>query len=108
MVESNTPERRSRGTSDAIDAGAPARRARRRAEATTKSDSTTTISAAERLRMIQTAAYYRAERRGFVAGHEADDWLSAEVEVDALIASVHGPANDTATRRSSARKRRAN
>lgn len=31
---------------------------------------------------IAEAAYWRAERRGFAPGHELDDWLSAEKEVD--------------------------
>lgn len=31
---------------------------------------------------IAEAAYWRAERRGFTPGHELDDWLSAEKEVD--------------------------
>lgn len=31
---------------------------------------------------IAEAAYWRAERRGFIPGHELDDWLSAEQEVD--------------------------
>jgi hypothetical protein len=31
---------------------------------------------------IAEAAYWRAERRGFTPGHELDDWLSAEREVD--------------------------
>jgi hypothetical protein len=31
---------------------------------------------------IAQAAYFRAERRGFKAGHELDDWLAAESEVD--------------------------
>jgi hypothetical protein len=35
--------------------------------------------------LIAAAAYLRAERRGFVPGHETDDWLAAEVEVDALL-----------------------
>jgi hypothetical protein len=115
MVESNTPERRSRGTNTnsrgtntTIDGAAPSPRRRKRTAAT-KSDSTTTISAAERLRMIQTAAYYRAERRGFAPGHEAEDWLAAEREIDALIASAQDPvASGTASRPSSARKTRAN
>lgn len=32
----------------------------------------------ERLRRIREEAYYRAERRNFVPGHEMDDWLAAE------------------------------
>jgi Protein of unknown function (DUF2934) len=31
---------------------------------------------------IAEAAYWRAERRGFVAGQELDDWLAAEREID--------------------------
>lgn len=36
---------------------------------------------------IAEAAYWRAERRGFVAGQELDDWLAAEREVDEDIAT---------------------
>jgi Protein of unknown function (DUF2934) len=32
--------------------------------------------------LIATAAYYRAEKRGFRRGHETEDWLAAEREVD--------------------------
>ncbi len=32
--------------------------------------------------MIAHAAYYRAQRRGFAPGHELEDWLAAEAEVD--------------------------
>ena len=32
---------------------------------------------------IAAAAYQRAEKRGFTAGAELDDWLTAEREVDA-------------------------
>jgi hypothetical protein len=31
---------------------------------------------------IATSAYYKAERRGFSAGGELDDWLCAEREVN--------------------------
>jgi len=31
---------------------------------------------------IAQAAYFRAERRGFEPGHELEDWLTAESEVD--------------------------
>lgn len=37
---------------------------------------------AERHQMMQRAAYLRAERRGFAPGHELDDWLWAEREVN--------------------------
>jgi hypothetical protein len=35
-----------------------------------------------RLRKIREAAYFKAEKRGFASGHELDDWLEAEEEVD--------------------------
>jgi Protein of unknown function (DUF2934) len=35
--------------------------------------------------LIAQKAYLRAERRGFDPGHETEDWLAAESEVDALL-----------------------
>ncbi len=43
------------------------------------------ISMEERWRMIATAAYYKAEARQFSPGHETEDWLAAEAEIDALL-----------------------
>jgi hypothetical protein len=34
---------------------------------------------------IAQAAYFRAERRGFEPGHELEDWLAAEAEIDTGI-----------------------
>lgn len=39
----------------------------------------------DRYRMIAEAAYFRAEQRGFIPGNEFDDWLAAELEIDALL-----------------------
>jgi len=39
-------------------------------------------SDSERRRMIERVAYRRAEYRNFAAGHELEDWLAAEAEVD--------------------------
>jgi hypothetical protein len=36
----------------------------------------------DRLDCVATAAYYRAEARGFAPGSELQDWLEAEVEFD--------------------------
>ena len=38
-----------------------------------------------RQEMIAEAAYHRAEARGFAPGHELEDWLAAEAEVDARV-----------------------
>ncbi len=43
------------------------------------------LSAEDRRQRIATAAYFRAQRRGFAAGHEAEDWIEAEREVDLRI-----------------------
>jgi Protein of unknown function (DUF2934) len=32
--------------------------------------------------LIARSAYFRAEQRGFAPGHELDDWLAAETEVE--------------------------
>ena len=36
--------------------------------------------------MIQAAAYFFAERRGFLPGHELDDWLAAEEVIGQTLA----------------------
>ena len=44
------------------------------------------VSAEERRSMIALAAYFRAERRNFGPGHELEDWVAAEAEVDRELA----------------------
>lgn len=39
-----------------------------------------------RTAMISEAAYYFAESRGFEPGHELDDWLAAQEQIDAALA----------------------
>ena len=41
--------------------------------------------------MIAEAAYYHSEQRGFDPGHELDDWLAAESQVDAALALRETP-----------------
>lgn len=41
---------------------------------------------ADRRAWIATAAYFRAERRGFTPGREVEDWLEAEAEMTARAA----------------------
>ncbi|SFN05982.1 DUF2934 domain-containing protein [Nitrosomonas communis] len=36
----------------------------------------------DRYARIAIAAYYKAQERGFQPGHELDDWLAAEAEVN--------------------------
>jgi Protein of unknown function (DUF2934) len=40
--------------------------------------------------LIAESAYLRAQARGFQPGREAEDWLAAETEVDALLKLSHG------------------
>ena len=44
------------------------------------------ITPEKRWQMIAVAAYLRAEKRGFIGGDSAEDWLAAQAEVDALLA----------------------
>jgi len=45
------------------------------------------ISPERRQQMIAEAAYFRAQRRGFAPGAEAQDWLESEAEVEELLAA---------------------
>ena len=45
----------------------------------------TCIERDQRQSMIAETAYHLSERRGFEPGHELDDWLDAESQVDAAI-----------------------
>lgn len=52
------------------------------------SNAVSNIDESQRREMIATAAFLRAERRGFSSGSEVDDWLSAEEEIDQWIRRV--------------------
>jgi len=43
------------------------------------------LAGEDRQQLIAEAAYLRAERRGFQPGQELEDWLAAEIEIDALL-----------------------
>jgi LmbE family N-acetylglucosaminyl deacetylase len=45
----------------------------------------------KRAALIAEAAYFRAEKRGFAPGNEAQDWLAAEQEVDAALMRAKSP-----------------
>ena len=49
------------------------------------------ITAQRREAMIREAAYLRAEGRGFCPGHELEDWLAAEMEIDRMLKNVELP-----------------
>jgi hypothetical protein len=51
----------------------------------TAKTTTVKISAAERYRMVETAAYFIAERNGFT-GNSADYWIAAEAQIKKMLA----------------------
>ena len=50
------------------------------------------IDPAARHRLIAEVAYARYAARGYVAGHELDDWLQAEADVDRRLLSAESVA----------------
>ena len=49
------------------------------------------ISDVARRDMIERAAYFRAEQRGFAPGEEVTDWLAAERDVEFFLAGGAPP-----------------
>ncbi|MBI4995772.1 MAG: DUF2934 domain-containing protein [Rhodocyclales bacterium] len=43
------------------------------------------VDAEQRRYYVEVAAYYIAERRGFMDGHQAEDWIAAEMEIDRML-----------------------
>jgi len=41
--------------------------------------------------LVRIAAYSFYERRGYVSGHELEDWLQAEMEVNRQLAAAEEP-----------------
>jgi Protein of unknown function (DUF2934) len=69
-------------------AKAPKRRATAKKDQAVKAASAAPpVSEDQRRGMIALSAYLRAERRGFSPEGQAEDWLAAEKEVDALLNS---------------------
>ena len=50
-----------------------------------RANSHTELTPEELNGMIATAAYRRAEQRGFEPGHELEDWVAAEAEIKGLL-----------------------
>jgi hypothetical protein len=71
------------------------------------------FSLEQREAMIREAAYYHYEKRGCTAGHDLDDWLAAEAELEHRTpeleelpldmevqqSGVHGPGKDDKLKR---------
>jgi len=64
----------------------PARkRAPRKRAAATEVSRPSFVDPQQRAALIARAAYFRAMNRGFAPGHEVEDWVAAEAEVDAEL-----------------------
>jgi hypothetical protein len=105
MEGNKTPARRTRRTASATAAPASPRKSPAKPKATKpkvakpkapeRNDVATSLTPVERQRMVELAAFFRAERRGFAPGHEFEDWLAAEAEIAVLVpapAAVRKPA----------------
>ena len=68
-----------------------ASRAARAPRARKTSPKRVVVTRAERHRMIEEAAYLRAEQRDFQGGDPVADWLLSEREVDALLSTCGNP-----------------
>jgi hypothetical protein len=42
-----------------------------------------------RSQWVATAAYFKAERRGFIPGYEAQDWREAELEIEGRLVNSY-------------------
>ena len=65
--------------------------AKRAAPAKPAEGSGMTVTPEQRYQMIAEAAYFHAERRGFVGGDPGLDWAEAEAEIDRLLQSPWRP-----------------
>jgi Protein of unknown function (DUF2934) len=56
--------------------------------------------------LVAVTAYYKAEARGFESGHEIEDWLAAEQEVDALLSGRTKPKKTTRDAKAPAKRKK--
>jgi hypothetical protein len=104
MKETRKPVRKPRtpvvskpATEPAAKKGKTAVRKKAAADLPQRTQRPAAYDATERIRL---AAYYLAERRGFVSGRELEDWLAAEAEVKAVTAPTRRTRQATGQRRS--------
>jgi hypothetical protein len=60
------------------------------------------FSLEQREAMIRDAAYYHYARRGYAHGHDLEDWLAAEAEIERIASEAPEFPPDTAMQQSSA------
>jgi hypothetical protein len=87
MANRRVPDPKS--TSPAVPAKAAVQSSPRSRKSPSEAPARVKVTAEARRALIAETAYLRAEQRGFVAGHEVEDWLAAEAEVDSLLRVEH-------------------
>jgi hypothetical protein len=61
-----------------------------------------TFSLEQREAMIRDAAYYHFAKRGYAPGHDLEDWLAAEAEIERIAPAAPEFPPDAAVQQSSA------
>ncbi len=59
------------------------------------------FSLEQREAMIRDAAYYHYAQRGYAPGHELEDWLAAEAEIERMASAPAEPPPDAEIQQSS-------
>jgi hypothetical protein len=90
MANRRLPDTPSPAEPVAVTETAAARRAPRARKSLAEMAPRLQLTPEARRTLIAETAYLRAERRGFTPGHETEDWLAAEAEVDALLKGGNG------------------
>ena len=88
ISQEKKPTAKKSAASKAVEVKPPAAKPKAGKSLTAKGNGKVSITAEQRYRMICDAAYFRAERRGFIGGNQGDDWVAAEAEVDELLRSM--------------------
>jgi hypothetical protein len=110
MEETRKPARKPRAASSTPSGTRPAAPRKTTRQKKTVANRPGDPAPASRDEMVRMAAYFRAERRGFTAGYDLEDWLAAETEVAALLKAPSAakprktPARKATTRSSRGRK----
>ena len=85
MEDTRKPARKPRAASTAPSGSRPAAPRKTTRPKKTVNAAAGVTKSASRDEMVRMAAYFRAERRGFAAGYDLEDWLAAEAEVAARL-----------------------
>ena len=64
------------------------------------------LSLEQREAMIRDAAYYHFAKRGYAHGHDMEDWLAAEAEIERIASASQAPPPDAHIQQSAAHSAR--